>query len=305
MLSLAASLAHGQSGSQRQAELGAINPARIAFNSNGGLQYLLAANVAPGCGSSSTLDPATAAQLVACFFQSAPGLLSENGEDLRQVPWEITKVLPPDPHGVQIVRLSQTSGGLPVKGGELVLGVADGILRSVAGRLFPPSVVPQNTPVGSAAATRALAAASLGGSIEIARRYYDPTVGSVVSVFRKPNSGEMIAWREDSNLEIRRWPNSFDLNLTTRHTNVQKYDKIWATTDSPYYLWIEEEAVQVDLHPQGDEEEHDLFILDHGSDENHGEPKLCRSPNSSNCSSYPNPEGSPHFSVALGACASA
>jgi hypothetical protein len=198
------------------------------------------------------------------------------------------------PFDQQIVRLHQVYGSLPVKGSEAVVVLRDGILFSFMGHSFLPSQVPTPGPLRDPSVVEVAAEVATGLPLQAVDRFFDPHRGAVISVFAVEGGNIRIEWDEAVDVEVRRWRNVSSLSLVPKSTTVQKYALEFAPNG------IQTVTVNVDHRPLTGS--NDNFCLDHGSDLQDGEPKLCRvNSDSDNCTAphcKPHPDGS--SSVYLG-----
>jgi hypothetical protein len=216
----------------------------------------------------STLDAEVVLQ---CFFDRYPALYAEGLEDTRAVPWSIDTIGPPGPDRIQVVRLHQRYGPLEVHGSETIAVLKDGALISIMGRSYPPSMVPAAPALPSETAVIDAAEQATGLSLRMTRRYYDPESRRVIAEFQPLTEGAVrIDWDETSAVEVRRWTDGHELNLVPKTTTVQKYTKNYLLSPGTQPV-----TAMVDLRPKVGS--YDDFCLDHGTELENGEPKLCRS----------------------------
>lgn len=259
-------------------ELETSGPVIFQVAETGGIHYLFAERIAPRCprASNGVFDLSAADAAVRCFFREYAPLFDDHGENSTGVAWTITDVGPPDLDGLQIIRLRQMYGDVPVETGEVAFTGHLGELRSFLGRLEPPSRVPQ-PPAGGPNETEATIAQraeqTIGEPLRLERRVYSPDVQEIVSVFRNA-ADELISFGERSGLELERRLDVARLNLVPKSTSVENYnafDRIGLFGSNP-------QPVTVNVDMQGSD-----ACLDHGSDLQDGEARICYAGNNSEC----------------------
>lgn len=250
---------------------------RIAahFYDDGRLRYVGGADLAQAvsCGKQGALlTSKTAQSLIQCLMLGLRPLLTVGSEDTTTVPWAVSRVTTETEGQVQYVFAHQIHRGLPVKGSEFVITVVGGMPFSIHGTLVPPSrmIVTAKAPVAVKTVV-STASSAVGRPLGLRRRFYDPELQEIVAELRAVSGTPLAVLFSEDRLQLISTHNPANLVLEPRPTDVANFADLfgWQPNTQMPAQTLEVE-MDVGPGPRGTEK----VCLDHGSDDDDGEPKV-------------------------------